>query len=339
MSTIDTSLDADARIDALCDELVSRCDPKTAPAAEFLGHQFDLGLAWVNFPEGHGGLGLSPRLQTRINRHLEAADAPSAWLRNPIGYGMGAPTIVTHGSDDQKRRYLRPLFTGEEIWCQLFSEPGAGSDLAAAATRAVRDLEALGVQVWTEHTVTAIDPDGVQAGSERLDAATVLWAAGVEASPLGRTAGFDVDRQGRVIVEPDLTVKGYPHVFVAGDQACFRHQNDRLGTPLPGTATVAMQQGRYIGQTIAREVRGRARVPFRFVDKGQMATIGRSRAILERGSLRLTGFSAWAMWLAVHIYYLTGFRNRLLVVVQWAWSYLTFGRGARLIVGEDHRKA
>jgi len=196
--------------------------------------------------------------------------------------------------------------------------------------RATRDLERMGVQVWTGRAVTAIDDDGVQIGAERIQAATVLWAAGVLASPLGRLAGLDTDKQGRVIVEPDLTSKGRPDVFVAGDQARFEHQS---GKPLPGTAPVAMQQGRYIARTILNDLKQRPRSPFHFVDKGQMATIGRSRAVLEMGSLKLGGWFAWMAWLVVHIYYLTGFKNRLIVVLQWAWSYLTFSRGARLIVG------
>jgi NADH dehydrogenase len=203
------------------------------------------------------------------------------------------------------------------------------------AARATRDLERLGVQVRTSSAVTLIDADGVQIGSERLRAGTVLWAAGVKASSLGKLAGLETDPQGRVVVEPDLTVKNHPRVFVAGDQARFTHQT---GKPLPGTAPVAMQQGRYIGHTIFNDVRGRPRSPFRFIDKGQMATIGRSRAILEIGKLKLAGWIAWIVWLVVHIYYLTGFHNRLLVVLQWAWSYLTFGRGARLIVDKEWQR-
>lgn len=199
-------------------------------------------------------------------------------------------------------------------------------DLAA---RAVRDLEHLGVHVWTSSTVTAIDADGVEIGKERLRAGTVLWAAGVTASPVGKTLGVQIDRQGRVVVEPDLSVKGHSRIFVAGDLALFTHQT---GAGLPGTAPVAMQQGRYVGETILGDQRGEPRRPFHFADKGQMATIGRSRAITEIGRLKFSGFPAWLVWLAVHIYYLTGFRNRLFVVLQWAWSYLTFSRGARLIV-------
>ncbi len=202
------------------------------------------------------------------------------------------------------------------------------------AARATRDLEHLGVQVWTGSAVTKIDADGVEIGAERIRAATVLWAAGVKASSLGQTMGLNVDRQGRVIVEPDMSVPGHPNVFVAGDQSCFTHQT---GRPLPGTAPVAMQQGQYIAKVIRLDLAGKPRPPFRFTDKGQMATIGRSRAIVEMGRVKFTGFFAWLTWLVVHIYFLTGFKNRLLVVLQWAWSYLSFHRGARLIVTKDWR--
>ena len=203
------------------------------------------------------------------------------------------------------------------------------------SSRAVRDLEQLGVQVWTSRAVTMIDADGVQVGQDRLRAGTVLWAAGVQASPLGRLAGLQVDRQGRVSINPDLSIPGHHNVFVAGDQSVFVHQT---GKPLPGTAPVAMQQGRYIARTILADTKGQPRRPFHFIDKGQMATIGRSKAVVEIGSIRLNGWIAWVAWLTVHIYYLTGFKNRLLVVLQWAWSYITFGRGARLIVGKDWRQ-
>ncbi len=203
-----------------------------------------------------------------------------------------------------------------------------------SAARAARDLEHLGVQVWTTSAVTKIDADGVEIDTERIRAATVLWAAGVQASSLGQATEMEFDRQGRVLVEPDLSVKRHPNVFVAGDQASFTHQT---GRPLPGTAPVAMQQGQYLAQTIRGDLANKPRQSFHFADKGQMATIGRSRAIVEIGRLKLAGFAAWVLWLVVHIYYLTGFRNRLLVVLQWAWSYLTFRRGARLIVSKEWR--
>jgi NADH dehydrogenase len=202
------------------------------------------------------------------------------------------------------------------------------------AARATRDLEHLGVQTWTNSAVTKIDADGVEISAVRIRTATVLWAAGVKASSLGQAAGLEVDPQDRVFVEPDLSVKGHRNAFVAGDQACFTHQT---GKPLPGTAPVAIQQGRYLARTIRSDMAGKPRQPFHFADKGQMATIGRSRAIVEIGPLKIAGFPAWLLWLVVHIYYLTGFENRLLVVLQWAWSYFSFHRGARLIVSKEWR--
>jgi NADH dehydrogenase len=202
------------------------------------------------------------------------------------------------------------------------------------ASRATRDLEAIGVQVWTQSKVTAIDAAGVRVGDERISASTVLWAAGVEASALGAQLGVPTDRSGRVIVNDDLSLTGHAEVFVAGDQACVLGVG---GKPLAGIAPVALQQGRYVGRTIVGELDGRPRAPFHYVDKGQMATIGRSRAIVEAHGLHLTGFPAWIAWLLIHIYYLSGFQNRLLVLVQWAWSYLTFARGARLIVNKEWR--
>jgi len=199
------------------------------------------------------------------------------------------------------------------------------------ADRAVRDLETLGVQVWVSKAATGIDEQGVQVGDERIEAATVLWAAGVEASPLGACLGTELDRQGRVVVADDLSLPDHSNVFVAGDQASSASES---GRPLPGIAPVAVQQGRFVADTIARDLAGESRRLFSYVDKGQMATVGRNRAILESGPVRLTGFLAWIAWLVVHIYYLTGFRNRLLVVLQWAWSYVTYRRGARLIVGD-----
>jgi NADH dehydrogenase len=202
------------------------------------------------------------------------------------------------------------------------------------ASRAVRALEELGVQVWTSSLVTLVDADGVSVREERISAATALWAAGVEASRLGRKLGLTVDRQGRIIVTPDLTLPDHPTVFVAGDQASCK---DAAGKPLPGVAPVAMQQGQFIARTILGDLTGRPREPFVFRDKGQMATIGRSRAIVEVSRFTFAGFFAWIVWLVVHVYYLTGFRNRVFVVMSWAWSYLTFRRGARLIVQKEWR--
>lgn len=185
------------RVRALVKELVSNHDP--SDVVGFLGAQYDLGLAWVHFPEGYGGLGLSPKVQPFINAELAAAGAPNPYYRNPIGYGMGAPTIVTHGSEEQKQRYLRPLFTGEEIWCQLFSEPGAGSDVAGLSTRAVRDGDEWvvnGQKVWTTLAhlsrwgmlVARTDPD--QPKHRGLTYFVVdMHAPGVDIRPLRQMTG------------------------------------------------------------------------------------------------------------------------------------------------------
>jgi NADH:ubiquinone reductase (H+-translocating) len=203
------------------------------------------------------------------------------------------------------------------------------------AAHAMRDLESLGVQVWTGAKVTDVTAEGVVVGSEKIAAATVLWAAGVRAADIGRTLGVELDQAGRVVTAPDLTIAGHPEVFVLGDMSSRTGPEKR---PLPGVALVAVQEADYAADIIKKEVTGRAqspRAPFEYFDLGQMATIGRSRAITEFRGLKLTGVMAWWFWLLVHIYRLSGFRNRLSVLIHWAWSFMTFGRGARLIVGKE----
>jgi NADH dehydrogenase len=197
--------------------------------------------------------------------------------------------------------------------------------------RAARDLEKLGVQIWTDSRVTSVTETGVTVGQERIDATTVIWAAGVRASSLGRKLNAETDRAGRIVVGRDLSLPGHPEVFVLGDQASAP---DQSGQPLPGLAPVAVQQGRHVAGTIARELAGKTRCEFHYVDKGMMATIGRNKAVAITGRWQFAGRTAWLAWLVVHVYFLTGFRNRLFVVLQWAWSYVTYRRGARLIVGQ-----
>ena len=201
--------------------------------------------------------------------------------------------------------------------------------------RATRDLESLGVQVWTNSSVTNIDQNGVVISGETILAATVLWAAGVKASSLGTKSGFQCDRAGRIQVGMDLAIAGHANVFIAGDQCAFI--DPQTQRQLPGVAPAAAQQGRFIADTIRNELDGKPRGEFRYNDKGQMATIGRSRAITEVGKFKLTGIFAWVVWLVVHIYFLTGFRNRIFVVLSWAWSFITFRRGARLIINKRWR--
>ena len=200
----------------------------------------------------------------------------------------------------------------------------------ALAERATRDLEKLGVQVWTSSPVTHIDADGLAVGEEKILAATVIWAAGVRSSELGRNLGAETDAQGRVVVQPDLSLADHARVFVVGDQA---HCESEQGRPLPGLAPVALQQGKHVAANILRDVAGKSRLDFRYRDKGQMATIGRNKAVVALRRFRFGGWFAWVTWLLIHIFYLTGFRNRLFVILHWAWSYITCRRGARLIVG------
>lgn len=223
----------------------------------------------------------------------------------------------------------------------------AGARLLAAfdpslSKRAARDLEGLGVQIWTSTRVTDVTKNGVNLAGESVEANTVLWAAGVLPSPTGKMLGTPLDRGGRVIVGPDLTVPEHPEVFVIGDQS---HASDAAGNPLPGLAPVAMQAGRYVAKMIRKEVKAIAgqkspetRPAFTYADKGQMATIGRKRAVLQFKGIKFGGFFAWVAWLFVHVFYLIGFKNRIFVLWQWAWSYFTFNRGARLITGKEWRE-
>jgi NADH dehydrogenase len=192
-------------------------------------------------------------------------------------------------------------------------------------------LEELGVEVLTGSPVTAIDGDGVSIGERRIEATTVLWGAGVEASPLGADLGVPVDRMGRVVVADDLSIPGHPEVFVVGDLA--RVEQD--GRPVAGVAPAAIQMGRHAARAISTRLDGGIPGPFRYVDRGTMATLGRSAAIAQIRRLSLSGYPAWLAWLFVHLLFLIGFRNRLVVMFEWARSYLTYGRSARLIVGED----
>jgi NADH:quinone reductase (non-electrogenic) len=191
-------------------------------------------------------------------------------------------------------------------------------------------LERLGVDVWTGARVTGVDATGVSLGQERILARTVVWAAGVAASPVPRTLGIPLDRAGRARVNPDLTIPGHDDIFVIGDLTAIEQD----GKPVPGVAPAAIQMGRHAARNIRLALGGRPRQAFRYRDKGSFATIGRGKAVGQLpGGIRLSGFPAWVAWLAIHIFFLIGFRNRVLVIFQWAYSYVTFRRGARLITG------
>ncbi len=200
-----------------------------------------------------------------------------------------------------------------------------------SASRAREELTARGVEIRTGVPVTGVSEGGVSLGGEILRARTVVWAAGVAASPLAKSLGVPVDRAGRAIVEPDLSIPGHPEVFVIGDLSVFLHQT---GRPLPGLSPVAIQQGRCAAENVRRSLAGKPRRPFHYFDKGTLAVIGRAAAVAEIAGLRLSGLLAWMVWCFVHIFYLIGFRNRFIVMIEWAWAYVTYQRGARLITGE-----
>jgi NADH:ubiquinone reductase (H+-translocating) len=202
-----------------------------------------------------------------------------------------------------------------------------GDELAA---KAVEQLEGLGVEVLTGRPVTDITPEGVRIDDEFIRARTVVWGAGVRATTLNGRLGVPVDRAGRVLVEPDCSLPGRAEVFAIGDMAAFLHQD---GKPLPGVSPVAMQQARSVAKNIVRSIAGRPREKFVYDDRGTMATIGRRRAIAVIRGWKLSGRPAWLAWLLIHLVFLIGFRNRFSVLLNWAWSYVTYQRGARLITG------
>ncbi len=212
----------------------------------------------------------------------------------------------------------------------------AGPRLLAAfpenlAAKALNPLGRLGVQIRLNERVTAISETGVTTTAGFTPARTVVWAAGVQPSPLAKDLGVPLDRAGRVFVMHDLSVPGHPEIFVAGDLAAVKWRGDEY---VPGMAPGAMQEGRQAARNIVRSIRGEPTTPFRYHHKGSMATIGRSAAVVDLGPFGFSGFFAWITWLVIHIFYLIGFRNRFLVIFQWAWSYLTFQRGTRLITGK-----
>jgi len=203
--------------------------------------------------------------------------------------------------------------------------PTYPEDLSRSAQDQLRQL---GVEVRTSALVTAVEAGSVSIGQTRLSSTVTLWAAGVAASPLGKKLGVSTDRAGRVLVNPDLSLPGHPEAFVIGDLASLRDEKANL---LPGVAPVAMQEGKATAHNIGRELNGQPRKNFHYFDKGSLATIGRAAAVAQFGKIHISGYVAWLAWLFVHIFFLIGFRNRLIVLIQWAWSYFTYERGARLI--------
>jgi NADH dehydrogenase len=290
-------------------------------------------------------------IRRRIFLAFEAAERETdplkrrAWLTfvvvggGPTGVELaGALGELAHKTLKDDFRSIDPTET------QIFLLEGVDRILppypADLSAKAAASLKELGVTVRPNTLVTDIQGETITIKhgdqASQIQAHTVLWAAGVKASPLGQIlaqrTGVALDRAGRVLVEPDLTVAGHPNIFVIGDLAAFTHQGEK---PLPGVAQVAMQQGQYVARLIAARLAGRQMKPFHYFDKGSLAVIGRNAAVADLGFLKLSGFPAWFIWIFIHIMYLVEFDNRLLVFFQWAWSYFTRKRGARLITGDD----
>lgn len=282
-------------------------------------------------------------MRRRILTAFEAAEnepdeAARRALLNFVVVGGGPTGVELAGAISEIARFTiaRDFRTIDPTQARVLLLEGGPRILSSfspeLSQKAQRSLEKLGVEVRTSAVVTNVDMSGVWVGSEFLPARTTLWAAGVVASPLAKTLGVPLDRTGRVIVEPDLTIANHPEVSVIGDLASFRHSS---GNPLPGLAPVAIQMGRKAAANTVRFLAGEPTQAFRYVDKGTMATIGRAAGIAEAGRMKLSGFLGWLAWLFIHLLFLIGFRNRVLVMLEWLWLYVTFKRGARLITGAE----
>lgn len=310
---------------------------------------------WQRYAPGLKTVEDATEIRRRILTAFEAAERATdveeirAWLTfvvvggGPTGVELaGALAEIAYASLKHDFRNIDPadarivlVQSGERIL------PPYAPELSA---RAAASLERLGVRVLTEKRVTDVGPAGVRLADHEqaqfIPARTVLWAAGVQASSLGRVlaraTGAELDRSGRVMVAADLSLPGQPDVFVIGDLACYPHQT---GQPLPGVAQVALQEGRYVARLIKARLHNDRLPVFRYRDLGSLATIGRAAAVADLGRLRFSGYLAWLMWLVVHWLYLANFENRLLVLLQWAWNYITWNRSALLITSRDQRAA
>lgn len=297
--------------------------------------------AWSRFAPGlktlEDAFDIRRRVLTAFERAERESDAAAraAWLTFVV-VGAGATGVELAGTLAEIARHTLP---GE---FRRIDTRGARVILLEGADRVLppyppelslkarRQLERLGVEVRTGCLATGIDAAGVSIGAERIAARTVVWAAGVAASPLGRTLGAPLDRAGRVRVGPDLSVPGHPEIFVIGDLAAIESE----GRPVPGIAPAAKQMGAHAARAVRSRIAGRAALPaFRYRDYGLLATIGRRAAVALIGGVRLSGYPAWLAWLFAHIYFLIGFRNRVVVLLEWAWSYWTFERHARIVIG------
>jgi NADH dehydrogenase len=298
---------------------------------------------WAAHAPGLKTLDDALAIRRRVLSAFEAAegeDAPAAraaWLNFAV-IGAGPTGVELAGTLAEIARHtLRREFRRCDPRDAKIHLLEAGPRVLAAmpeslSASAKAQLEKLGVIVHTGEAVTAIDAHGVSLGDTRIESRSVIWAAGVVASPLGRQLDAPIDRAGRVIVQPDLSVANHPELFVIGDLASLAQAN---GKPVPGIAPAAKQMGSYVANVIRARLRGAQEKPFRYRDYGNLATIGRMAAVVDLGRLKFSGLLAWWFWLAAHIFFLIGFRNRIVVLLDWAWAYWSYQRNARIIVGRD----
>lgn len=307
----------------------------TGATHAYFGHD-----EWADHAPGLKTLDDALHLRRRLLLAFERAEAETdparraAWLSFAI-VGGGPTGVELAGTLAEIARHtLRDEFRNidpAEARVRLIE---AGPRVLASfpeslSARARRQLERLGVEVHTGAPVTMIDAEGYELGGQRVAARTVVWAAGVAASPLAKALGVPLDRAGRVAVGPDLTVPGHPHIFVAGDLASVTQD----GKPVPGVAPGAKQMGAHVARVIRARLAGRPAPPFRYRDFGNLATIGRMAAVVDLHGLHISGLLAWWFWLAAHVFFLIGFRNRVVVLLNWAWAYWSYQRAARIIFG------
>lgn len=343
MSTV-TAIDPEARRARLGDGSELAFDAAIlAPGASdsYFGHD-----AWAQFAPGLKTLEDAMTMRRRVLLAFERAERESdsaARLKcmTFVVVGAGPTGVELAGTLAEIARHtLRREFRNINSRDARVILLEGGSRVLAPyrerlSAKAARQLQRLGVEVRTGCKVDDVDAEGVSIvgpqGYERLASRCVLWAAGVAASPLGRTLGVPTDASGRVLVEPDLSVPGCPDIFVVGDLVALEQD----GRMVPGIAPAAKQMGAHAAQNLLRRMRGEKTRPFHYQDYGSLATIGRGSAVAQIGHLSLWGAPAWLFWLFVHIFFLIGFRNRLLVLSEWAWSYFTFERSARIVIGTD----
>ena len=301
---------------------------------------------WEEFAPGLKTLEDATEIRRRILMAFETAERELIAHRTPpplnfvvVGAGPTGVELAGAISDIAGRHLMKEFRAIDPRQSRIILLEGGPRVLPAYAEEvsasAERQLKEMGVEVRTNAMATNIEPGLVSVGNEKIPASVILWGAGVSASPLGRMLGVPTDKAGRVVVQPDLTVPGHPEVFVTGDLASAKRHN---GQPVPGVAPAAIQMGKFAARQIKRSVAGKPREKFEYWDKGSLATIGRSRAVGEFGKIHISGYLAWLAWLFIHLLFLIGFRNRLFVMTEWAWAYLTYNHSARLITDRREKE-